>query len=187
MRNTKITETENHLHPLEDRWFAIYTRFKREKVVFKELISKGIEAYLPLQKIMRQYGRKKRWVELPLFNSYVFVKIKKENYVSVLSTEGVVRFVKFSQNLIAIPEKEIDIIRKIVDANLSIEVEQRRFIEGDLVEVTRGNLIGMQGTLLKLQRKNKVIIDLVHFGYSLKLELPTHFLRKVKSVVEFVG
>ena len=67
--------TENHLDVTIPRWFAIYTRFKREKVVLEELKRKGIEAYLPLQKKVRIYGKRKRISELPLFNCYLFVTV----------------------------------------------------------------------------------------------------------------
>ena len=55
----------NDLHPTEIRWFAVHTRNKSEKFVKRMLEKKEIETYLPLQKIMRQYGRVRRLVERP--------------------------------------------------------------------------------------------------------------------------
>lgn len=144
---------ENHLHDMEPRWFAISTRFKREKVVVKALTKQGIHAYLPLQKLLRQYGRKKRWVELPLFTSYVFVKIVKKEYVPVLATLNVVQFIRFAGNLISIPEKEIQMVQRIVGEGIPLEVEQGHFVEGDTVEISTGNLAGLRGTLI--QESNK--------------------------------
>ena len=171
---------ENHLHQSEARWFAVYTRYKREKVVYDELTRKGIEVFLPLQKILRQYGRKKRWVELPLFNCYVFVKITKANYVPVLSTEGVTKFIQFSQNLISIPQEEIQMIKRIIGSELLFEVEEGLFQSGDEVEIIAGNLAGMKGELIEVQGKKKVLIELSHLGYSLKIELPATYLRRLK-------
>jgi transcriptional antiterminator RfaH len=172
---------ENHLHQTDPRWFAVYTRYKREKVVYDELTRKGIEVFLPLQKILRQYGRKKRWVELPLFNCYVFVKITKANYVPVLSVEGVTKFIRFSQNLISIPEGEIQMIQRIIGSELLIDVEEGTFESGDEVEIIAGNLAGMKGELIELQGKNKVLIELSHLGYTLKIELPAAYLRRLKN------
>lgn len=175
-----ISNPENHLHQTEARWFAVYTRYKREKVVYDELTRKGIEVFLPLQKILRQYGRKKRWVELPLFNCYVFVKITKANYVPVLSTEGVTKFIRFSQNLISIPPSEIQMIQRIIGSDHLIEVEEGVFVSGDEVEIIAGNLAGMKGELIELQGKNKVLIELSHLGYTLNIELPSSYLRRLK-------
>ena len=186
MKLDTTSKTENHLHSTDARWFAIYTRFKREKTVLRELTQNGIDAYLPLQKVLRQYGRKKKWVELPLFSCYVFVKITKAEYVPVLSTEGVVRFISFSQNLISIPESEILTIQRIVETEIPLTVQPREFEHGDVVEIISGNLTGMRGILKEVHGKNKVLIELAHLGYTLKLELPSTILRKIVSVNELV-
>lgn len=179
----KTSNPENHLQSSEPRWFAVYTRYKREKVVYDELTRKGIEVFLPLQKILRQYGRKKRWVELPLFNCYVFVKITKANYVPVLSVEGVTKFIRFSQNLISIPESEIQMIKRIIGSEALIEAKEGFYQSGDEVEIIAGNLSGMKGELIEIQGKNNVLIELSHLGYSLKIELPSSYLRRLEYAV----
>ena len=103
----------NQLDELQPRWFAVYTRSKSEKLVQRMLQKKGVQAYLPLQRLLRRYTRSVRMVEKPLINCYVFVKIIRTQYVPVLETEHVKGFVKFNKNMIAIPEHEIDILRRI--------------------------------------------------------------------------
>lgn len=176
-------EPENHLNATESRWFAVYTRYKREKIVLAELERKGIEVFLPIQKLLRQYGRKKRVVEMPLFSCYVFVKIKKDEYVSVLSTENVVRFIRFSGNLISIPDREIEVIKRILGEGILIEAEEGLLHQGDKVEIISGQLSGMEGILLEVQGKNKVLIELTNLGYTLKMELPISYLRRLESSV----
>ena len=66
-------ETINQLCDTEPRWFAVYTRYKREKLVLKELQRRGINAYLPLQTVTRYYTRKVKTVHLPLISCYIFV------------------------------------------------------------------------------------------------------------------
>ena len=106
------------LHTSEPRWFAVYTKYKREKLVSKYLVDKGIVSYLPLQKVTRMYTRKIKKVELPLINCYIFVCITREQYVRVLETPDVVHFVKIAKDLISIPEKEIDILRKDISSHI---------------------------------------------------------------------
>ena len=45
-------QPENHLHQTQSRWFAVYTRFKREKMVTRELTQKGIEVFFTCTKII---------------------------------------------------------------------------------------------------------------------------------------
>ena len=51
---------ENHLDTTEAKWFAVYTKYKREKVILKDLHRQGIQAYLPIQKLVRVYASKKK-------------------------------------------------------------------------------------------------------------------------------
>lgn len=172
---------ENHLDTSEARWFAVYTKYKREKLVAKELSRKGIENYLPLQKIYRSYERKKKLVELPLFSCYVFVKINKQEYRIVEDVEDVVDFVHFSRNLISIPEEEIEIIRRVLGEEGSLEVESQTFEEGDLVEVIKGNLHGLKGKLLQKKGKKIFLVELEKVGYQIKLEINPKDVVKIRQ------
>ncbi|MCB0664026.1 MAG: UpxY family transcription antiterminator [Saprospiraceae bacterium] len=180
MKNNHPT---NHLDPETPRWFAVYTHFKREKVVERMLRQKGIECYLPLQKQARKYTRKFRIVELPLISCYLFVKITKAEYVPVLETEHVLNFVKFSRDLIAIPEEEIDLIKRIVGEGLPIEVEQGSIEEGDWVEIISGNLTGLKGRMVAKEGKNQFVVELDQLGYSIRMTLDPKLLHKLNKPV----
>ena len=175
----RLNQYENHLDPNEPRWFAVYTRYNREKLVTKKLNERGINAYLPLQSITKTYTRKVHRVQKPLINCYVFTKITKASYIPVLETPDVVQFVKFSKNLIAIPEQEIEIMRRVTGEQLDIEVEEHaKYNIGDEVEIISGNLTGLRGKLLNTGNK-KFLINLKHAGFALRIEIPSRLLRKI--------
>lgn len=169
---------ENHLHLSEYRWFAISTPYKREKYVQRLLTRKGIVAYVPLQTVTRRYSRKIKHVDLPLFNRYVFVKIIKDDYVKVLETEQVTGFVKIGNNLLAIPEAEIALIKRILGEVKQLTSEPIRYRSGDEVEIISGNLTGIEGTLVKVEGKSLVLVDLQYLGYSLSMHIDPKLLRK---------
>lgn len=171
---------ENHLHSTEARWFAVYVNYKREKIVASSLAKKNIQYYLPLLPVVRKYVRKIKKLEIPLINCYIFVKITKAEYVKVLETEQVLNFVKFSKNLISIPESEIDLLRKILGQNLNLNVEKGLFKEGEEVEIIAGKLTGLKGRLLAKQGKQTFLISLSNIGYSLTIEVDENLLSKLK-------
>ena len=173
------SKSENHLHNCEMRWFAVCTKYKREKLVYQRLRAKGIESYLPLQHFVRRYTRKVRTVELPLISRYVFARIVRKQYVPVLETPDVTGFVRFSSNLICIPDREIDMLRRIVGEDIGLEVEPNSFYQGDEVEITAGNLAGVKGILLKQESKHNFLIELSHIGFSLRLQVDPALLRAV--------
>lgn len=180
MNKRAYTENpEMHLHSTEPKWFAIYTKYKREKIVHRHLESKGIESYLPLQTITRQYGRHRKTVQLPLISCYLFVKIVKSEYVPVLETDDVVKFINFSRNLISIREEEIQLLQQIVGEGIPITAEAINFQKGDPVEIIRGNLSGLKGILIGQTGKKEMIVDLSSMNYSLRLQLDPKLLRKI--------
>lgn len=169
---------ENHLHPTEARWFAVHTRSKSEKVVQKQLTSKNVTVFLPLQKLVRKWDRKVRHVELPLISCYVFVKIVKSEYIKVLETDNVAGFVRFSKNLLSIPDKEIEIVKRIVAEDIKVEVTPTALKKGEIVEIAWGRLTGIKGKLVAIEGKHSVLVDLENIGYSLQISIDPAWLQK---------
>ncbi|NND34081.1 MAG: UpxY family transcription antiterminator [Saprospiraceae bacterium] len=177
----KAFQPENHLSDTDSRWFAVYTKFRSEKDVVKRLARKGIEAYTPINQVVRQYKRKRKVVDLPLINSYVFVKITKDQYIKVLETEYVHKFISFSKNLISIPEEEITLLKRICQEISEIETENVPYQDGKPVEIISGNLTGIQGKLIADLGKN-FLVELEYIGIGLRLEVYPKYLKPLPGV-----
>jgi transcription antitermination factor NusG len=172
---------ENHLHPDTARWFALYTSYKREKIVRKLLSAKGIEVYLPIQKVTRRYVRKIKHLELPLISCYVFVKITKAEYIKVLETEHVLKFIRFSNNLLSIPEAEIQLMKRIIGEQLDFTIEPAVFAIGETVEVIAGALTGLEGKLVAQEGRQSFIVELTNIGYQFRMAIDPTLLRSKKA------
>lgn len=182
MKKNKPEHTDQ-LHAEEARWFALYTSFRREKVVDRMLSQKGIISYLPLQKITRRYGRKVRSIEMPLMSCYIFVKITRSEYISVLETEHVIKFIRFSKDLLAIPENQIEIIRQVTGAGVPIDIESTLYKKGDMVEVISGSLAGIKGRLISIEGKKQLTVELIELGCSLRMAIDISLVRKINTPV----
>lgn len=183
----QATQVVNQLHESEARWFAVRTGYKREKQVLKRLSARGLEAYLPIMTVTRHYTRKTKTVELPLFTCYVFVKITKSAYVPVLEDPDVSGFVKIAKDLIAIPEEEITLLRRIVGEQIKLEAQPIRFELGDEVELIHGQLTGLRGKLVDKGNQKQLVVDLQHIGFSLRLEVAPAHLRLLRRTVALAG
>ncbi len=173
----------NQLHETQPRWFAVGTRSKCEKIVQQTLAKKGVHAYVPLVKSVKKYLRKIRHVEKPLIGCYVFVRITKEEYVRVLETENITGFVRFSKNLIAIPEEEITVLKKIVmESDIELEILAGTVYPGDPVIIAAGPLTGLQGKVVKVEGKRKFQVELERLGYSLLITIDAQFVQKTGGV-----
>lgn len=176
-----MMEIENHIDPKEQKWFAIYTKYKTEKYVVDKLEKKGINAYVPLLSYSKKYTRKVKHYKVPLINCYAFVFIRKEEYVRVLETEYVMGFLKINKNLISIPQREIDILRKIVGENEQILAEPSSFTEGQEVEVITGNLTGLKGKLISIEGKHEFLIDLNTISFQFRMHIDPKHLRPLQK------
>ncbi len=154
------------------KWYAIYTKSRNEKKLAANLEAKGIEVYLPLLKILKQWSDRKKWVEIPLFRSYIFVHIYDKNYLDVLQTEGVVRFVTFRNERIPIPENQIIAVRSYLEEDDPINIENLKYLPGDRVEICRGPLRGLLGILVEVKGKQRVMVEIESIGQKLILNLP---------------
>lgn len=170
---------ENHLDETSPKWFAVYTQYKREKLACRLLENSQIEAYLPIQKITRRYNRKVKKVELPLINHYLFVKITRDEYVKVLQCQYVIHFVKFSNNLISIPDQEILLIKRILGEIEEVELADTDLQRGDEVEVIGGNLTGLKGRLIKKENNQYFNVRLENLNISLNVSIASNLLRKI--------
>jgi transcription antitermination factor NusG len=160
-------------------WFAIYTSPRSEKTAHKALIDKGIEAYLPLVKTLRQWSDRKKWVEEPLFKSYLFVCIGKERYFDVLNTTGVVRYITFEGKAVPVPQNQIDAIRYYLESG-DVEAEETTGLDqGTFVEVTRGQLMGLQGTIVEEKGRHRVKVEIEAIGQSIVITIPRVQLRRI--------
>lgn len=175
----------NGLSQTDKRWFAVYTRFKSEKYILDKLTRKGIEAYVPILKYTKRYERKIKHVEIPLISCYVFVRISESDYVKVLQTEHVVRFLKLHGQLMSIPEKEMELMKKVVGENVVEKAHEGKLSKGTEVEVIGGNLTGLKGKVIKQQNKKFFVVALDNIGYSLELNIAKEFLqpsRRLSSI-----
>lgn len=163
-------------------WHAVYTKSRAEKKVLLELEFQGIEAYLPLQKKLRQWSDRKKWVETPLISGYIFVHINNFHYDKVLQTQGVVTYVRFEGKAAIIPDDQIDAIKRLLRQHqYEVKISHENFSEGDHIEVMGGPLMGLKGTLVSLRGKKRVAVQLSQLNISLTIDLPINEIHKIEK------
>ncbi len=151
-------------------WYAIYTKARWEKKVHQLLLDKGIESYCPLNKVLKQWSDRKKMVEVPLFTSYLFVNVLKNEEAEVRMTAGVVNFVYWLNKPAVISDSEMQELKDFVDGNSNIRVQPIGLKEGDLVELAKGAFKGQKGVVQKMN-KNKIELIMESLQMRLVVEL----------------
>jgi transcriptional antiterminator RfaH len=169
------------LSPKLMNWYAVYTLPRAEKKLHAALVKNGITVYLPLLRTLRQWSDRKKWVEEPLFRSYLFVYVSEKEYFDVLNLPGAVRYVTFEGKAVPVPEKQITAIRYFLD-EASPEIFSGDFpLEpGQAVEITRGPLHGLTGELVSLHGRQKVRVRIDALGQFLYLTVSVSNIKAIE-------
>lgn len=175
MNSSQFTDHSSQI----SHWYAIYTRSRCEKRLVQRLTEKGIEAYVPLHKTLRQWSDRKKIVTEPLINSYVFVNVSGSDYFEALNTYGASHYIWFSGKPAVIPSKQIELLKIITGSGMAVECSKNDIPSGSTVRVKAGPLHGLTGRMVSHAGKNKVIVHLDHLDKVLLLTISQSLLEPV--------
>ena len=165
---------------IKTEWFVFYTKSRQEKKVNELLLKNGFQSFLPTQKLMRQWTDRKKKVEVPLFNSYIFVKIEEYRIVDVLKIPGVSWNIKHNGKPAFLRQKEYELISRYIQTGLFIEASQgSNLTAGDKVKVIDGPMKGFMGILMKRNTENLFSVFIDSLNYSLTIQIDSQVLEKV--------
>lgn len=164
-------------------WHAVYVKSRAEKKAQDELQLLKIETFLPLQRKLRQWSDRKKWVEMPLISGYLFVKTSRKEYDLILQSNYVVSYVRFEGKAAIIPDNQIEYLKLMLKQDSSeIEITREKLKPGQLIEVVAGPFIGLKGKLQKIKGKHKVAIELAQLGYSALVEILAEDIAPIKEI-----
>lgn len=153
-------------------WYAVYTRARWEKRVGEFFEQSGFEYYLPMYRTLREWSDRRKRVTVPLFPSYLFVRIKLSEYQRVVATPGVARIICFEGKPVPIPESQIDAVKMLLSKDVKIETPAISPEPGDEIEITKGSLKGLKGEMVEYRGKRKIIIRLDAIDKSVVIHIP---------------
>jgi transcription antitermination factor NusG len=152
-------------------WYAAYTSANHEKRVAEQLAQKSVEHFLPLYQTLRRWKDRRVNIQLPLFPGYVFVRLVLHDRLQVLRTPGVAQLVGFNGTPAALPEEEIEALKK--GFVCGVRAEPHPFMTaGRRVRVKDGPLAGMTGILVKRKSRTRLVVcvELIRRAMAVEIE-----------------
>jgi transcription antitermination factor NusG len=167
-----IRDPESHLLPAEyePRWYAVYTSARHEKKIAEQFGERAIEQFLPLYETVRRWKDRRVRLLLPLFPSYVFVRIALMNQLQVLKIPGVVRLVSFNGKPVPLPEMEISALERGLSSGLRAE-PYPYVAPGRRVRIKAGPLCGLMGKLVRRKENYRIVISVESISRSILCEV----------------
>lgn len=164
----------------DKKWLVFYTKSRSEKAAHEFLLKFGFESYFPLQKVLRQWSDRKKKVEVPLFNSYLFVYDIEASIPEILKTPGLSWNIRHNGKPAFLREKELQTIKRFIESGLTIDIESAQDLEkGDQVKIMDGPMRGAIGFLSGEYNEQKFTIELESIDQVMKVSVDKRLLKKL--------
>lgn len=164
------------------QWYVVYVKSRAEKKVLQSLQAKNIEAWLPLHAELRKWSDRKKLVRTPLLPGYVFVRVERKDYDTVLKTDHVVCYVTFEGKAVPVRDEEIQNLQQILRQDqIRVELSREDLHPGEQVEILSGPLVGVRGELVRIKGKHKVGIRIRQINYTVMVEVPIPELAIIRN------
>lgn len=149
-------------------WYALYTKPRNEKKVAENLALLGLEVYCPMISVVKQWSDRKKTIQQPLLNSYVFVRLDEKDRPKVFDVSGVIRYLFWLGKPAIVRDFEINAIKELIQEKYK-EVLVEGIQPGQKIILEDGAFKGKEATF-KEQKGNKTILVLESLGMTLILE-----------------
>lgn len=159
-------------------WYVMYTRPRHEKKVVEQLENIKVDSYLPTIKTLRIWADRKKYIDLPLFPSYVFINLENDkSYYSSLEINGILHYVKAGKNIARISETIINNI-KLINCNEedNIEVSTEYLQPGQMLCIKEGPFTGFYCEVIQHRGKQKILVRIELLQRNILLDVPVEYL-----------
>lgn len=163
-------------------WYAIYVRPRSEKKVSQILENAAIDHFLPLQRKLRRWSDRMKWVDLPLIPGYCFVHLEEQNLLDVIRLTHVLSVVRFNGKPAIVKDNQIEFLRRLLSQNeIGYKIASSMPEPGQEVEIIAGAFIGLRAEMVRVNRKSKIVLRLEQISNAFLLEIPTNDVIVLKS------
>jgi transcription antitermination factor NusG len=162
----------------ERRWYAVFTLPQNEKSAAKQLALRGVEAFLPTYETVRVWKNRQRVrTVLPLFPTYLFVRIDCRQRGRVLESPGVLHIVGNSREQVSVPDAEIELLRSgVCGRNME---PYRELVVGKKVRIKSGSMEGVEGVLVRKGNGLRFVLALEMINQFAAIEVDAEDLEPV--------
>jgi transcription antitermination factor NusG len=153
---------------------------KHEKKVHARLVNLAMNAFLPTRRTLKSWNGRKKYVDEPLFPSYVFVYLEDyQGYWTAMAVDGCLSYVRFGKELACVNEQVVDSIKLAVEHEGKLHVSNHVFAEGRRTVLPEGRWGHIPCELVEYNNTECVIVRVAPLPHNLLLEIPENYLVKI--------
>lgn len=157
-------------------WCALRIRSNSEKKVLEYLTRTRYEVYIPSYEVKRQWSDRLKLVTVPLFPGYAFCRVDPTHYLPVLQAPGVIEVIAAGGRILPVSERELAAVRQTLASGL--EVSPWPYLKkGTVVRVEYGPLKGVEGYILRSEKRHRIVLSISLLQRSIAVELDGAWVR----------
>jgi transcriptional antiterminator NusG len=167
-------------------WFALRVRSNSERLAVTHLRERGYEDFAPSYKVERRWSDRTKQIDHFLFPGYIFCRFDPNDRLPVLTAPGVVDLVGFGKVPEQIPDIEIERVRRMVDSGEL--VTPYPYVQvGQAVLIERGPLTGVEGILVEVKGKVRLVVSVNLLQRSVSAEVDRQSIRPIQNLSTELG
>lgn len=138
-------------------WYAAYTMPRHEKSAVRQLETRSVECFLPMYRVTRHWQHRHTAVELPLFPSYVFARMRRQDRRKVLTAPGILQLVGSKGIPAEIGDVEIEHLRNLLQSRRAYPTNY--LAPGNRVRFADGPFVGLEGTIIRYKGQVRLVVS----------------------------
>lgn len=168
----------------EIHWYALYVRMHHEKKTAEQFKAIGVEHFLPVQEVVRQWSDRKKKMTVVVIPMLIFVHVTEKQRIELLKQIPALTGTlmdRCTRKPAIIRQEEMDRFIFMLDySEESIHFSNEPMKPGEDVIVIKGPLNGLVGQLVTLNGKTQITVRLEQLGYA-TVEMPIGFVQKLSA------
>jgi len=162
-------------------WFALRVRSNYERIAVTHLRERGYEDFAPSYKIEKRWSDRTKLIDQYLFPGYIFCRFDPNDRLPILTVPGVVDLVGFGKMPEHVPDAEIERVRRMVESGLV--VTPHPYVQvGQAVLIERGPLSGVEGILVDVRGKVRLVVSVNLLQRSVSAEVDRNSIRPIQTL-----
>lgn len=174
-----MTET---IEILEKRkWFVAYVRMHHERKTTEKLSAMHIESFVPVREEIHQWSQRKKKIQRVLIPQMVFIHATEKERLEALTLSSISHYMvlRGEHRPAVISDEQMKQFKFMVDySEETIEIMDAKLVPGQSVKVIKGPLSGLEGELIEIGGKSKVVVRLDILGCA-GVDMPAGYVKAI--------
>ena len=144
------------------RWYVALVRMHHEKKVAERLDKMGIENFVPVQQEVHQWSDRRKIVDRVLLPMMIFVHVDPQEQKEVLTLSAISRYMvlRGESTPAVVPDQQMLRFKFMLDySDETISMSTSPLAPGEKIRVIKGPLAGLEGELVHVNGKSKLLFD----------------------------